>query len=361
MLPYWVLFFCVAWMAITHMRPVARGSQRAFPMEGAWLVAIALLTLMIGWRHEVGGDWVSYLWHIDAMEGKSFGSPGANGRGDPAYTLLNWLGANWVGGVYFVNLVCAAIFSVGLAVFCRSQPRPWLALAVAVPYLVVVVAMGYTRQGVAIGLAMLGMAALQQRGVVAFLFWIAVAGLFHKSAIVLVPLVLFSGQKNRLMVMLGVVLVCLVLYVLLLQESIDNLKYGYVDKEYDSSGAAIRVAMNCIPAILFLLFRKRFRLDARAQTFWTWMSVSGVMFVPLLMVSSSSTAVDRVALYWIPLQLFVLSRLPDVFGRFAAKNQLVVFSLLGYSASILAVWLFFASHAFAWLPYQFYPWVFLWQ
>jgi len=31
------------------------------------------------------------------------------------------------------------------------------------------------------------------------------------------------------------------------------------------------------------------------------------------------------------------------------------------AAAVLFVWLFFAAHAFAWLPYQFYPWVWLWS
>jgi hypothetical protein len=68
-----------------------------------------------------------------------------------------------------------------------------------------------------------------------------------------------------------------------------------------------------------------------------------------------------VALYWIPLQLFVLSRLPDALGRREGKNAFWVGVLVAYSAAVMVVWLFFAKTAFAWLPYQFYPWVWLWQ
>jgi len=91
------------------------------------------------------------------------------------------------------------------------------------------------------------------------------------------------------------------------------------------------------------------------------MSLAALGFVVLLLVSPSSTAVDRVALYWIPLQLFVWSRLPDVLGRFGQRNPLWVTAVFSYSAAVLFVWLFFASHAHAWLPYQFYPWVVLWS
>ena len=74
--------------------------------------------------------------------------------------LLNWFAGQNELGIWFVNTICGGIFSYGLIAFARSQPRPWLALAVAVPYLIIVVAMGYTRQAAAIGFVMLGLSAL---------------------------------------------------------------------------------------------------------------------------------------------------------------------------------------------------------
>jgi len=62
--------------------------------------------------------------------------------------------------------------------------------------------------------------------------------------------------------------------------------------------------------------------------------------------------VDRVALYMLPLQLVVFAHLPDIFGR---KNQgFVVAGVVVYYAAVQFVWLNFASHAFAWLPYRNY-------
>ncbi len=43
----------------------------------------------------------------------------------------------------------------GLVQFCRKQPLPWLALAVAAPFIIIVVGMGYTRQSVALGFILL--------------------------------------------------------------------------------------------------------------------------------------------------------------------------------------------------------------
>jgi len=351
-LPYWLLFFLAAWRASTRLQPVQAPTIR---WPDWWWVTFAALVLMIGLRHQVGGDWLTYADHITEAGYQSLAQ--AVGTGDPVYSLLNWLAARMDLGPYFVNTVCAVLFAWGLVVFCRAQPRPWLALVVAVPYLVTVVAMGYTRQATAIGLAMLGLAALADRKILRFVVFVAIAAAFHKSAVILMPLAILAGTRQKLWTAFWVGLSSVVFYRLFLQDSVDALTVGYIGAQYDSSGAAIRVAMNAVPAALFLFFRRRFVMPQTERSFWTWMSLGALAFVGLLVVSPSSTAVDRLALYWIPLQLFVLSRLPNALGARNGQNAFWVRAVVVYSAGVLLVWLVFATHAFAWLPYQFYPWV----
>lgn len=355
MLPYWMLFLLSAWLASTRLQPVRAATIR---WPDWWWVTFAVLVLMIGLRHQVGGDWSNYAEHIRQASYDSLQQ--AVTQGDPAYSLLNWLAARMDLGPYFVNTVCAALFAWGLVVFCRAQPRPWLALVAAVPYLVTVVAMGYTRQGVAIGLAMLGLVALSDRKLLRFVLFVALAAAFHKSAVILMPLAVLAGTKHKLWTATWVGLSTLLFYGLLLQDSVTSLKAVYLEAQYESSGAAIRLAMNAVPAVLFLWLRRRFVMPKAERTFWTWMSLVALAFVGLLVVSTSSTAVDRVALYWIPLQLFVLSRVPDALGR-RDQHALWVRVVVGYSATVLFVWLFFSVHAMYWLPYQFYPWVWFWS
>lgn len=364
MWPYWLLFLIPAWLSINHARlytpagNVSQGVDRS-TWPGFWRVAFYALALMIGMRYEVGGDWFNYAGHVDAAIHIDFWE--ALGQKDPAYGVLLWCGVQTGWDMYFVNFVCAGLFSYGLVVFCLSQPRPWLALVVAVPYLVIVVAMGYTRQGVAIGLAMVGLVALERGSVWRFILWVALATAFHKSAVILVPLAVLAGSKRRWLSFVLVAVSGVLLFGLLLQESLDSLKSGYIDAAYDSSGAAVRVAMNALPGAMFLVFRKLFKLPAVQDSFWGWMSWVAILFVLLLAVSPSSTAVDRVALYWIPLQLFVWARLPEVFGRPVGANRFWVIMVVGYCAAVMFVWLVFGTHAQYWLPYQFYPWVWFWQ
>jgi hypothetical protein len=360
MWPYWLLLLIPAYWAITRQRPMKTAiKQQAKHLPGIWLVVFLLLTMMIGFRHEVGGDWPTYIQHISGMQGTLFSE--ALTSNDPAYSVLAWSGVQFGAGVYLVNLVCAIFFTSGLIVFCRSQPLPWLALAVAVPYLVTVVAMGYTRQGVAIGIAMLGLVAMSQGNTLRFVLWIGLAAAFHKSAIILVPLAVLASTQRRVFTLIWVFITGLALFVLLLQESVDLLMAGYIEASYQSSGAAIRIAMNALPAAFFLIFRTRFELSPQQRVFWTWMAWSALLFVVMLMLSPSSTAVDRVALYWIPLQLFVWSRLPQAMGRRAGTQLQWLMVVLVYAFAVHLVWLFYADHRMSWLPYKFFPWTWLWS
>lgn len=356
MLPYWFLFALVAYFAVTHSRaivPPAHGGN--WSMQ--WWLIFVVLVLMIGMRHEVGADWGTYLFHLESATGASLTE--ALIQKDPAYGFLNWIGGHW-GGIYLVNTICAALFAWGLVAFCRTQPLPWLSLTVAIPFLVIVVAMGVTRQGVAIGLAMFALVAVGKGRVLHFVLWIAIAALFHKSAVILVPMAVLAGTKRKLWMVIGVGGVAALLFVLLLQEHVDNLQTTYLEAEYQSSGAAIRIAMNALPALLFLFFRRRFALPREQQSFWTWVALTALVLVVLLYLSPSTAAVDRVALYWIPLQLFVWSRLPIALGSRRGNTKIWISLVVAYSAAVLFVWLGFGARAVAWLPYQFYPWYWLW-
>lgn len=315
-----------------------------------------ILTFVIGFRHQVGGDWHHYVIFYDIAKNQTFLE--VINSSDPAYGFLNWLSATFNFGPYFVNLICASIFSLGLIIFCKQQPNPWLSLTVSIPYLVIVVAMGYTRQSVAIGLVMISLVHLKRNNFIIFLLFIFISALFHKSSLILLPLYFFSG-KNNLFTVFGIIFIGFFLYLLLLAEHVESLFSGYILDRYDSSGAAVRVFMNAIPAAFFLLFRKRFNLPNNHLSFWTWLSFFALLFIPLLLISPSSTAVDRVALYLIPLQLFIWGRLPFVLSK---KGKLVYFFVVFiYSFLVQFIWLFFAHHKDLWLPYVFYPIYLLWN
>jgi hypothetical protein len=216
--------------------------------------------------------------------------------------------------------------------------------------------MGYTRQGVAIGLSMLGLVSLSREKIARFLLWVGFAAAFHKTAVILIPLAIFSGSRRKSIALLGVAFIGPLVFFLFLQDSVERLISGYVNDGMESSGALIRVMMNAVPAGVFLIWRRRFGLSESARGFWIWMSIGAICFLPALAFSPSSTAIDRLALYWIPIQIFVWSRLPQAISLGPKSERLLRQSVVGYNVAVLLVWLLFGDHASRWIPYRFYPW-----
>lgn len=344
MFPYWLMFMLPV-LGVLVPRSLPPGQARV-----VWLFVGVLFTVMIGLRNEVGGDWFNYLPHFHHAAKLTYGE--AARMGDPGHYLFNRLVGGMGGNIYTVNLIYAASLMVGTIVFCRRQPNPWLALLVAVPYMLIVVGMGYTRQSVALGFALLGLVALRERRIGRFVLLVAFGALFHKSAVLLLPIAALAASRNRWMTGALVLASTLLMYYLLLGDSAEALWANYVEANMQSSGGAIRVAMNAVPAALLLLFGRRLVPDPAERKLWLWIAVFALLCVPL--VGLASTAVDRVALYLIPLQLFVFARLPRLAKTTRTRTPLVL-GIVGYYAAVQFVWLNFATHSQYWVPYQFMP------
>lgn len=312
------------------------------------------LTLSIGLRHEVGGDWFNYVSLLNRNDGLTLAESLA--WGDPGYNGLSWLFASYSWGIYGVNLATGAIFSAGLVLFCRAQPRPWLSLCCAVPYLVIVVAMGYSRQAAAIGLIMPGLLALERGRLRLFLLSIAAAASFHSTAMVMLAFVMpaLPGRSLSLRVLRLVLLLIVgaALAQTFLAARAEDFMRIYLDPENQSEGAAIRVAMNLLPGVLLILWPKRFHLTAQQLRLWRSMAFTALCCaVALFLVPSQSTALDRIALYVIPLQFVVESRLPDT-KLFGLDPSSILVAVLLFCVGIQFVWLNFANHSDKWLPYS---------
>jgi len=342
---YWLLlliplFFCL------------RCANSLWPLWQAWLIGTAL-TFFIGLRHEVGADWFNYLPYVTRAEGLDLAQVIA--WGDPGYNILNWLFASFPWGIYGVNFVSAAVFSAGLVLFCMAQPRPWLALCLSIPYFVIVVAMGYSRQGVAVSLIMPALLLLERGRLRLFLLFMAFAATFHSTALLMLVVVVPALQGRTFATRSLRFLLCLIVGGLLIQTfliaNVEALVSNYIENEYQSEGAAIRVSMNLLPGLLLLIWPRRFDLTTQQLLLWRTMAFIAVgCAIALVLFPSNSTAVDRVALYVIPLQLFVGARLPGA-RLFGLTPLQLLLAVLGYCVGVEFVWLNFASHASGWLPY----------
>jgi len=312
-----------------------------------WALVWLFYSLAIGMRYEVGGDWFAYERMLELDKVKALGDVLTGG--DPGYHFLSWLVAQAGGSIYWVNTVCGMILMSGVVRFSKALPLPWLALLVAIPYLIIVVGMGYTRQAAALGFVMLGLVALGNQNARGFVVWTVLGAAFHKSAVLMLPVAALASTSNRFWSLFWGGIISLGAAYFFLFDSAEHLWANYVEADYQSQGGLIRVLMNAVPAGLFLLFGRRLGLGEAQQKLWFWMAVLSVICVPLVVLSS--TATDRVALYLIPIQLFVFAHLPFV-AKVPHWRGAIALGVVAYYALVQFVWLVFANHAFAWLPYR---------
>ena len=346
---YWVLFLIPALMAVQR-RPRANALWHPAWSAELWLFWLFAL-LFIGMRDGMGADWISYLLRLNDAADLNFWQIFSSD--DPGYVAINWLSSQLDLGIVGVNLMSGAIFASGLITFSRTLPRPWLALTIAVPIMVIIVAMGVVRQGIALGLIMAGLAWLQRGNYLRYLAWVLLAATFHKSAIVMAPFAILIMERKRFLQILMVVLISFTGFIIFLQDIIGKYIKTYLEAGYDSDGAFIRLLMTLVSALILLIFFKSFDFNSVQKKIWVWVSILAVLLFAVLFISPSSAAVDRLAIYLLPLQLVVFASLPDVFSyRFRTRKFGWSIAIILYYASVQFVWLTFATHASAWIPYR---------
>lgn len=346
MVPYWILFAVWTVGAIQTERQAERDPRLLFFVGAAILTA-----LMIGLRYQVGGDWGNYQRMYENIFFLSF--PAALEITDPGYATANWIAAQFDIGIPFVNMVCAGLFMGGVATLAWRQPNPALAVLVAVPYLIIVVAMGYTRQAAAIGVICYAIATASEKHILRLVLLIGIAAMFHKTAILILPIALVPiFRRSAVFGIIGFVMFA-ILFLVILRQSSNDLVTNYVQSNYDSQGAFIRVFMNVVAGLLFIFFRKSIQIDAFQKSFWICCALISIVSVFALFVSSASTGIDRISLYIIPLQMVTYARLPSVYTHGNRQAPTIILGLVSYSFLVEFVWLNYAQNAGSWVPYDF--------
>jgi hypothetical protein len=315
----------------------------------ALILGAIAIAVMIGFRQNIGSDWNAYVAMYKLAGYKSFGQ--LISFGDPAYMGLNWVAQELGYPFWFVNLVCGSVFAWGLYRLAAVQPDPWGAMIIALPYLVIVVAMGYARQGVAIGVLMAGLARFSRgSSIVSFIGYVAAASLFHRTAVVALPLAVAGTSKGRVANLAISLAAVILLFDYMLGNHVDRFINAYIRVEWNSQGAAIRTWMSVTPAVIYFLFRNKLFFTEEERAIWRNFSLAAFVCLFLLLIVPSSTVVDRLALYILPLQIAVLPRLGIILRSPLGGRLILVF----YSFLVMFVWLNFAANSGDWVPYRYY-------
>lgn len=359
---YWIFFLgpVLALFSPIYFRGRAR--------DCAWFLFLFISILFVGLRHQIGGDWDNYFLFSERLIHEPFDV--VLGSKDSGYNLLVWVSAKLGFSIYGSNLFCAVVFLGGLTYFCRRQPYSLLAWIISTPYLIMVVGMGYTRQSVAVGLLCVGLIFLQEAKGWRALASVLLATAFHKSALLLLPLgailvtrahltvvrgMLRKGLVSGPILVWGLIIITLTGVVMFINADIFYAEFkAYVlSGHWHSEGGMVRSFMTGIPAIFLLVFWRRWT-EVNGDSI-LWLVLSLIAVIVLVVTPFLSTFGDRIGVYLIPLQIYVISRIPMLIQNEALRQGSMI-SICALYGVVLFVWLNHASHAFYWLPYKSLLW-----
>lgn len=344
MLIYWVIFLIIATGALLN------GGQEHRRSSLLLLLLASLPTLlMIGLRWEIGPDWPGYL-DIYSYT-RLYSLEQSVSHADPGFFALMWILHLAHAPFWVLNFVCGLIFVGGLTAFARRQPNPWLAFLIAFPYLCIVVAMSGDRQSVALGVLFFGLTQFQRGRLFRFVLLILIGALFHGSVLLIVPFCLLSYTTNGLQRVFLLIFAAIIGFYFS-RDAFTNYAFRYSSEKIQSTGVAYRLAMNAMPALIFLWFQRRFQMDDHQIRLWRNISLCTLALVPLLIVFPSSTAVDRFLLYLFPLQLVVLSHVPRVLGGERQAAGQFTLGIIAYLALVQFVFLGLGKFAGYYIPYR---------
>ena len=346
MAPYW-LIFCIPIMAVIAPFRFEKSIRSIL-----WFLFFLLLTIFIGLREEVGGDWRLYL--------KNFNNISVNFHPlefnflhrDYGYNLVTWIFYQLKGEIYSVNFFNALIFMLGLTSYALRQRQPALTFVIAIPYLVIVVATGYTRQATAIGFLFLGINSLVDNKWRLFIVYIFLAAMFHKTAIIMSFLVLMVSPKINFKIIFYLISFLLLYYYFVLRVELGNYLYYFVGKgmHFSSSGALMRFALSLLASIICIIYRRNLSDNLIEKRLYLSMAI--IIILSSFFVYSYSSAVDRILLYFMPIQLFIFSRLHILFQSLNYRQVFNICVICVY-ALVLFVWLNLGKFAVGnWIPYN---------
>jgi hypothetical protein len=84
------------------------------------------------------------------------------------------------------------------------------------------------------------------------------------------------------------------------------------------------------------------------------LSAAAILAVPAVLLYPSSTVVDRLGLYLLPVQCFVYARIPDALGKNPQQRLLFSLGILLLYITVFFTFMNYGDHAQSWKPYRFY-------
>lgn len=323
------------------------GARRA----GFLLLLVGLFYwLMIGFRFQVGADWNNYIFIFDVK--KALPLPNLILGREPGYGALMWLTGRLGWNIIFINAVSALLFCWGMFSVARRCREPWLAVTIATPLLAVAFAMSGVRQALAGGVIFYLFATWEQRSTLGRAGLVALAMLFHFSAVFVLMFVALGSRAQPFIKFGGAAIIALLVLAIIkfAPDSMETYSRLYVGAEKMSApGAVVQVGILAIAGGLYLINRQRWVEWIDDDPLIRNLAWGSLALLPVILISS--VGAYRFALYSWPMAMYVYSGFPGLIpaatGRAFYRVALVIVSF-----AMMAGWLQYANNSLPWWPYR---------
>jgi len=273
---------------------LARQSKSAIISKGLLALAFVSMVLVAGLRDRtVGTDTPAYVMHLNQIRSFVDVVQVGSEMGEYGFWILTWL-VHFISDEYMIYLCAIAI----IVVACYQRVIVAHSDDIVLSFFVFITVGSYlfffngARQGIACAIYALAVGAMLERNPAKYIAYVLVAFLFHKTAIMTLPVYLIFSRPNTLKNNLVIALIGCAAVVVFTQfsgeiASIGDMRYSvYLDRV--EGGGYYMVGISALFAIFFLIFKKSVSIQrARYDLF-----LNMILFGLMIGVVSSVMSVD---------------------------------------------------------------------
>jgi hypothetical protein len=318
-----------------------------------WYATFTLFVLFVGFRFEVGPDWMQYGYIHSSLAYQSFWDVIA--QAEPLSYVLFWASEQMGYHIYFSNLVAAVIMLTGVFAFARRTVNPWLAVVSATPYFIIVMGMSGVRQTMAAGIILFLFSRWERYSFIKRGIFILIAAMFHTSALVnnvflVIKLNIAMRYKLALAVLITIATLYISLGVSVYSDNIMQYQQRYLESDVidESFGSIYHIAMIAVPAMLGFIYKRRIFPSIHSASLMNFGLYASVVIFFLNFFSSTVASRLTVYLYFVPMMVY-----PALVATYGRRGQMAsMFAVIIFHMLILLAWFTFGNHAFAYNDYK---------
>jgi hypothetical protein len=353
MLIYFITLFIV--ILAVHMAGKTKSQiriSRLFLFSG-----FAAMVLIAGLRNRsVGTDTGNYvrsfssIWTFD--DALAYG----NKYGEYGFWLLNWC-VHIISDEYMALLMAIALIVVGCyqrAIILYS--RNW-----TISFFVFI-AMGFytfffngARQGIACAIYALAIGPLLERKLRAYVGYVLLAGLFHKTAIMMLPVYFIfdttnTTRKNVLIILIGIAVAAMFQGIVGLGAQIDA-RYASYGTAGEGGGYLI-IGLTAVLGVFFFMFKKHVNMEReRYELYLNMFFFGAVISVVSALLSVNPSGFLRFSMYFNVSAIFLW---PIIYKNLISRSSRMLFGYL-FSTCYLVLFYLTTERFSNLIPYTFNP------